>query len=256
MKKTYYLYHIPGKKIGVTCNIYNRLVKGQGLRQTDYIILDSSDNIDYISAKELALQKKFNYKVDRQSYKNLVKMNEMKLNVTEATTTFPVSVKELKDYLAEYDGVDMEINHKFYLLTPELASYICNKAKPSMYRDGRCYIYNELLERYYDVAQSSEYTLVIFDDIRSWAAERGIYSKGDSKTQYVKLMEESGELARAILKNDKPEIVDAIGDMVVVLTNLAKLEGLNIEDCIASAYKVIASRKGAMVNGTFVKTTL
>ena len=66
-------------------------------------------------------------------------------------------------------------------------------------------------------------------------------------------MEEAGELAQAILKNDEPEVVDAIGDMVVVLTNLAELRGYNIEECIDSAYNVIKSRQGKMVNGTFVK---
>jgi hypothetical protein len=44
--------------------------------------------------------------------------------------------------------------------------------------------------------------------------------------------------------------------MVVVLTNLAALEGLKIEDCVASAYDVIKSRHGQMVNGTFQKQTL
>mgnify|MGYP003317958944 FL=1 len=83
---------------------------------------------------------------------------------------------------------------------------------------------------------------------------RGIYDKGNSHTQYVKLMEEAGELARALLKNDKPEVIDSIGDMVVVLTNLAKLEKLDIEDCIDNAYQTISKRTGKMVNGTFVKT--
>jgi NTP pyrophosphatase (non-canonical NTP hydrolase) len=66
-------------------------------------------------------------------------------------------------------------------------------------------------------------------------------------------MEESGELARALLKKDKVEVVDAIGDMVVVLTNLAYIEGFNIENCIKSAYDVIKKRQGKMINGTFVK---
>ena len=66
-------------------------------------------------------------------------------------------------------------------------------------------------------------------------------------------MEEAGELAKALLDKDKPEIVDAIGDMVVVLTNLAHLEGLEIESCIGSAYNEIKNREGKMVNGTFVK---
>ena len=66
-------------------------------------------------------------------------------------------------------------------------------------------------------------------------------------------MEEAGEVGRAILKNDLPEIKDGIGDMVVVLTNLAELSGLTIEECIESAYDTIAKRKGKMINGTFVK---
>jgi NTP pyrophosphatase (non-canonical NTP hydrolase) len=93
----------------------------------------------------------------------------------------------------------------------------------------------------------------VYSLIRNWAAERGIYKSGDSKTQYVKLMEEAGELAQAILKQDKDAIRDAIGDMIVVLTNLAHLEHMLVEDCITSAYDEIKNRKGAMYNGTFVK---
>jgi NTP pyrophosphatase (non-canonical NTP hydrolase) len=92
-----------------------------------------------------------------------------------------------------------------------------------------------------------------FLPIRHWAENRGLYEKGDVKTQYIKLQEECGELANAILKDNRAEFIDAIGDIVVVLTNLAALEGLKIEDCITSAYDVIKSRQGSMVNGTFVK---
>ena len=56
-----------------------------------------------------------------------------------------------------------------------------------------------------------------------------------------------------MLNKDKPEIIDAIGDMVVVLTNLAHLQGVHIETCISEAYKVISKRTGKMINGTFVK---
>ena len=69
-------------------------------------------------------------------------------------------------------------------------------------------------------------------------------------------MEEAGELAQALLKRNDAEIYDAIGDMVVVLTNLAHMEGVTIEDCIDDAYNEIANRKGKMINGTFVKNTL
>ena len=92
-----------------------------------------------------------------------------------------------------------------------------------------------------------------FEPIRIWAQTRGLYDKGDKKTQYIKLMEEVGELARAILKEEQDNIQDAIGDIVIVLTNLAQLSNTKIETCINDAYQVIAKRKGKMSNGTFVK---
>ena len=93
----------------------------------------------------------------------------------------------------------------------------------------------------------------MFSNIRQWAEDRGLYDAGDPKTQLIKLQEELGELAKATLENDQAEIQDAIGDMVVVLTNLAHLNGVHIETCIADAYNVISKRTGKMLNGTFVK---
>jgi NTP pyrophosphatase (non-canonical NTP hydrolase) len=94
-----------------------------------------------------------------------------------------------------------------------------------------------------------------FQAIRTWAADKGILEKGDTKTQTIKLMEEVGELAAAVLKNDKREIKDAIGDMVVVLTSVAYFNGFTIEECINSAYNVIKSRTGKIESGNFVKDT-
>ena len=66
-------------------------------------------------------------------------------------------------------------------------------------------------------------------------------------------MEEAGEICRAVLKNDHEQVVDGIGDCVVVLTNLAYLNGTTIEKCIDMAYDVIKHRTGKMDNGTFKK---
>jgi NTP pyrophosphatase (non-canonical NTP hydrolase) len=92
-----------------------------------------------------------------------------------------------------------------------------------------------------------------FELIRGWARQRGIYRNGDTKTQCLKLYEEAGELSKAILKEDRDEFIDAIGDCVVVLVNLAELGNVSIEHCIEMAYTQIANRKGKMINGTFVK---
>jgi NTP pyrophosphatase (non-canonical NTP hydrolase) len=256
LNKKYYIYHIPGKKIGVTSNLYIRVTKQQGYASDEYEVLLTSDDIDFISQKEIELQKSYGYKVDRQSYKNLInKNNEMKLNVTEQTTTFPMPVNKLKGNLMDNMGIKWDTDHGVFGLDDQTIEWICKNAKVSMFNVNRCYIYNkayasEFLES--KVEEQSDTN--VYDLIRDWATEKGIYKSGDARTQYVKLMEEAGELAQAILKNDEPEVIDAIGDMVVVLTNLAKLRGHNIEDCITSAYDVIKSRTGKMVDGTFVKS--
>ena len=69
----YYLYHIPGKKIGVTRNINKRVTEQQGYAPDEYEVLFTSDDIDYISDKEIELQKTYGYKVDRQKYNSLTK---------------------------------------------------------------------------------------------------------------------------------------------------------------------------------------
>jgi NTP pyrophosphatase (non-canonical NTP hydrolase) len=253
----YYLYHIPGKKIGVTSNLNNRVTLIQGYKADEYEVLDSSDDIDYISDKEIELQKSYGYKVDRQKYNQLIKKsNSMKINATEQTSTFPYPVNKLKGNLMDNIGVTWETSHGTFELTLESINWIMSNVKPSMYNDQRSYIYNKAFSYSFDNNIKKTEVIDQFQLIREWAENRGLYSKGDAKTQYIKLQEEAGELAQAILKDDQPEVIDAIGDMVVVLTNLAHLRNVSIEHCIESAYNVINKRKGSMVNGTFVKETL
>ena len=253
----YYLYHIPGKKIGVTSNLNNRVTLIQGYKADEYEVLDSSDDIDYISDKEIELQKSYGYKVDRQKYNQLIKKsNQMKINATEQTSTFPCPVNKLKGNLMDNIGTSWETSHGSFEITTESINWIMSNVKASMYNDQRSYIYNKAFSYAFDNTVETAEVINQFQLIREWAENRGLYSKGDAKTQYIKLQEEAGELAQAILKDDQPEVIDAIGDMVVVLTNLAHLRGVSIEHCIESAYDVINKRKGSMVNGTFVKETL
>jgi NTP pyrophosphatase (non-canonical NTP hydrolase) len=256
----YYLYHIPGKKIGVTRNLNTRVTLMQGYKENEYEVLEQSSDIDYISDREIELQKSYGYKVDRQSYKNLInKNNQMQINATEQTSTFPCPLDKLKGRLMDNLNLVWQTSHGEFEITKENIPWIIQNARTSMYNDNRSYIYNKAFyEAFFNPKHTPEpYPLPSrFDLIRSWAEDRGIYDKGNSHTQYVKLMEEAGELAKALLNNDRYEIKDAIGDMVVVLTNLAALEGMTIENCIDLAYNEIANRKGKMINGTFVKETL
>ena len=252
----YTIYHIPGKKIGVTRNINNRVTEQQGYAPDEYEVLLTSDDIDYISDKEIELQKSYGYKRDIKLYKNL--FNKMKINVTEQTTTFPLPINKLKGRLM--DNIGLKWKHSefgTFEITKENIQWIMQNVKTSMFNSDRSYIYNKAFyeacfNKTKNVYKDNEVN--VYDLIRQWATDKGIYKSGDSRTQYVKLMEEAGELAQAILKNDEPEVIDAIGDMVVVLTNLAKLRGHNIEDCVTSAYDVIKSRTGKMINGSFVKS--
>ena len=250
----YNIYHIPGKKIGVTRNLNKRVTEQQGYAPDEYEVLLTSDDINYISNMEIELQKSYGYKVDRQSYINLIKSNKMNINATEQTSTFPFPLNKLKGNLMDNIGVKWSTDHGEFELTTSTIGWIIANAKKSMYNDTRSYVYNKA----FAAAFSNEPVGAdsIFELIRQWAHVRGIYDVGHSHTQYVKLMEEAGELAQALLKKDAYEIKDAIGDMVVVLTNLAALEGMQIENCIESAYSEIKSRKGKMTNGTFVKETL
>jgi len=252
----YNIYHVPGKKIGVTRNLNKRVTEQQGYAPGEYEVLFTSDDIDLISNKEIELQKSYGYKRDRTLYKNLFKSN-MKINPTEQTSTFPVPLNKLKGNLSDNLGLEWETPEFKFKLQKEHIPWIMQNAKTSMYNNNRSYIYNKAFyEAFFNPVHNPNEIPDRFDLIRFWAKDKGIYAKGNSTTQYVKLMEEAGELAKALLNNDKAEIVDAIGDIAVVLTNLAELEGLKIEDCIDTAYNVIARRKGKMINGTFVKETL
>lgn len=146
--------------------------------------------------------------------------------------------------------------------------------------------------------------------IVKWADDKGILKKATPEAQMLKVIEEHGELAKSILKKDKIEFIDAIGDCfvtiiihaeltkektnfkifddykncllnhiptseimtlclcfteskkymtainflhIVYLNNVELAEGKTFQDCVKSAYNVIAGRTGKMINGTFVK---
>ena len=305
---TYYIYHIPGKKVGVTTDLKSRVEDQQGYGPGEYEIIESSDDIDFISEGEIIMQKAFGYKVDQIPYNKLNcnknKLNKMKVNVTEQTTTFPCPADKLKGRLMDNIGMRWMTEHGEFIITPPIIKWIMKNIKTSMFNDQRSYVYNKALARFYDnndafdllggnledVHMRDQYdgkTLAgglspervpeccdednpctcksepqfsrrpkqktQFDLIREWADERGLYENGDTKTQALKLVEEVGETCRAILKEDDDEIIDGIGDCVVVLVNLAELHGVSIEYCINAAYQEIKGRKGKMVNGTYKK---
>ena len=290
----YYVYHIPGKKIGITTNLKIRVEEQQGYNEGEYDIVLETDDINIASEAEISLQKAFGYRVDEVPYDKLNcnknKLN-MKVNVTEQTTTFPCPVNKLKGRLMDSVGMTWETDHGVFFINESSIKWIMSNIKTSMYNDQRSYIYNKAFARFYDnheavftrdkvvtltgglasdnrVPECCDYENPCtcepqfskrprqksqFDLIRDWADERGLYENGDTKTQALKLVEEVGETCRAILKEDREEVIDGIGDCVVVLTNLAELVGVPIEICIEAAYDEIKDRTGKIENGTYKK---
>ena len=285
----YYLYHIPGEKIGVTTNLEDRVERQQGYYPDEYEVIMSTTDIDLISEKERQLQKAFGYRVDMKLYSKL-KCNKMKINVTEMTTTFPCPVNKLRGRLVDNIGMQWDTVFGRCMITNKSIEWIMDNVKSSQFTNERCYVYNRAFARWFDnnnpfdldnakqmneVEQRMNGTLTgglaptgvrqqkycddtcsevsMFELIRMWADKRGLYDKGDPKTQALKLVEEVGETCRAILKGNDMEAIDGIGDCVVVLTNLAELLGESIESCIEQAYFEIKDRTGKMENGTFKK---
>ena len=89
--------------------------------------------------------------------------------------------------------------------------------------------------------------------VENWAKEKGILDKATPIAQSLKTLEETTELCVAINKNDKEEIIDAMGDIMVTLIIQAKMQNVSLEECLESAYNIISKRKGKMINGQFVK---
>ena len=82
-----------------------------------------------------------------------------------------------------------------------------------------------------------------FDAIRRWASKRRLYLSGNPQIQTLKLVEEIGELSKAIIESDDEGVIDALGDCVIVMVSLAYFKGTSLENCINKAYNQIKDRE-------------
>lgn len=91
------------------------------------------------------------------------------------------------------------------------------------------------------------------DLVIDWAKEKGILEKATPVKQAYKTLEECGELLHAIGSDNKGEIIDSLGDILVTIIIQAEMQGLKLTDCLESAYNVISKRTGVMKDGQFHK---
>jgi NTP pyrophosphatase (non-canonical NTP hydrolase) len=93
-------------------------------------------------------------------------------------------------------------------------------------------------------------------EVIRWSEKRGIIANSDSKTQLLKALSEMGELSDAIIKRDRPGIIDGIGDLLVCLINVAAIEDIDLTRCLKSAYNEIKDRTGYLnEHGAWIKDT-
>ena len=91
----------------------------------------------------------------------------------------------------------------------------------------------------------------LINDCSKWSRDRNIIDGSTPKDQFVKLMEEAGELAASLARGK--DVRDDLGDMVVIINNIALQHDTMLEECLTIAYDDIKDRKGKLLNGVFVK---
>ena len=267
----YTVYHLPQlEKVGCTNNFERRMKEQDVEPLEEYIKFKGT--LEEASFVEEELRKFYKYKPD-SNMTYLEKVRKTKSEDKHANKVWMdshfvgwnelpkgASKGDLSASIAQYDSIHLTTKGGSFVFTRDQYPELAKKAKKSQHRDFYWSTTNlEAIgtevkdENIRSTDNNGSESIKEFEQIRQWAIERGLYEKGDPKTQYLKLQEEAGEVARAILKDDKPEIIDGLGDVLVVLINLSHLCGLRLEDCLAEAYSVISKRKGKMINGTFVK---
>jgi NTP pyrophosphatase (non-canonical NTP hydrolase) len=94
----------------------------------------------------------------------------------------------------------------------------------------------------------------LIENVIQWGNARGIVENSDAKSQYLKLVEEVGELGGAIARGRRDDMLDACGDIIVVALMIMAIEDTSMEECLGKAWMEIKDRRGFLrPDGVFVK---
>lgn len=94
----------------------------------------------------------------------------------------------------------------------------------------------------------------LIKQVEQWSINKGL-DKAESSKQFLKVVEEVGEVAAALARNDKAALRDAIGDVVVTMIILAQQNDMDLHECLNTAYDEIKNRTGKMIDGVFIKSS-
>ncbi|WP_094128189.1 MazG-like family protein [Ligilactobacillus agilis] len=172
-----------------------------------------------------------NRKSNNYDLLNLKKGEVVKNGTLEEISDYP-GIRKKFSRLINYDEID-----KFADLIAE------EKAKQIM---------SQYVEYVFSKEVSTSYS-VLSRKIINRFTDIGIVKPDNTKTQFMKVTEELGELAEGINKDKPEQVKDSLGDVLVTLILLAEDLNLNLLDCLNSAWNEIKNRKGEVKDGSFVK---
>jgi NTP pyrophosphatase (non-canonical NTP hydrolase) len=89
--------------------------------------------------------------------------------------------------------------------------------------------------------------------IANWAEEKGLLNPEFASKQFMKIQEELGELASAIIKEDIDKEIDGFADVLITIIVLAWQRNINLKHALNMGWNEIKDRKGELKNGSFVK---
>lgn len=97
-------------------------------------------------------------------------------------------------------------------------------------------------------------TNTLITNVIEWGREKQLH---DPNKQFIKLVEEVGEVAHEISRNQYSSLAieDGIGDTLVTIIILADILGYNPMECLELAYNEIKNRTGETKDGTFIKNS-
>lgn len=163
-----------------------------------------------------------------------------------------VNIKDIKGYGSIFHGMTSDRPNEYYMFildktNNKIQIYITEEEykKIELYLDKKREEYEKKNPPKLDLQ-------TLIENILGWSKERELNVQ-DAKLQTLKLMEEVGELSASLLKDKKDELLDSLGDILVVLIILHQQLGFELEDSLNIAWNEIKDRNGKIIKGSFVK---
>ena len=93
----------------------------------------------------------------------------------------------------------------------------------------------------------------LVEEVEFWFKRTGLADITDSRGQFLKLMEETGEMAGAYARSDREKFIDGAGDSLVVIIGILLQQKSSFEEALSYVLEIIKNRKLVVVDGVAIK---